>query len=287
MSDGTISIVSYCQQNLLDRCLAQINSLALPTTWKTIVVDNNSSDGSADMVTQRYPWVKLIRLKKNVGFAGGHNIAYAQVNSAVFIVLNPDVVVLPGSLEILVQMFEKFPKAAVVGPCLLNPDGSPQFSARRFYTWQTIACRRLSIPGRKKVNACHLMKDCDLDKLLNVDWVLGAAMAVRRAAFNGRELFDTRYKLYFEDVDLCYFAQKRGWDVLYCPQSKMIHDHQRTSARIFFSSAIINHFISWIKFCLKSKRYLKANEAPMNHIGEIVPRFSTRTNRTFTKSAND
>ncbi len=266
MNDVTLSIVSYCQKDLLDRCLARINSLNLPAGWRTILVDNKSSDGSADMVAMNYPWVELVRLKKNVGFAGGHNIAYAQTDSPVFIALNPDVIVMPGSLETLVRMFDRFPKAAVAGPCLLNPDGSPQFSARRFYTWQTIACRRLPIPGRKKANDYHLMKDCQLDKLLNVDWVLGAAMAVRRAAFNGKELFDTRYKLYFEDVDLCYFVQKRGWDILYCPQSKMIHDHQRTSARIFFSSAIINHFISWIRFYLKSREHLKADEVSVNQV---------------------
>lgn len=269
MSYVTISIVSYCQKNLLERCLDQINSLVLPATWQTVVVDNNSPDGSVDMVARDYPWVKLIRLQKNIGFAGGHNTAYAQTDSSIFVVLNPDVIVLPDSLEILVQMFKKFPKAAIVGPCLLNPDGSPQFSARRFYTWRTVACRRLPIPGRKKINDYHLMKDRKLDQLLNVDWILGAAMGIRRLAVNGGRLFDTRYNLYFEDVDLCYFAQEKGWDVLYCPQSKMIHDHQRTSAKVFLSTAIINHFMSWIKFYLKSNKRLHVNEPLINQFVTI------------------
>ncbi len=257
MNDVTLSIVSYCQKDLLDRCLARIDSLNLPAAWRTILVDNNSSDGSADMVAMNYPWVELVRLGNNVGFAGGHNIAYAQVDSPVFIALNPDVIVLPGSLETLVGMFERFPKAAVVGPCLLNPDGSRQFSARRFYTWRTVACRRLPIPGRKKANGYHLMKDRRLDEPVRVDWILGAAMAVRKSAFNGKELFDTRYNLYFEDVDLCYFAQKRGWDVLYCPQSEMIHDHQRVSAHGVFNMAKWIHFMSWYKFYLKTKGWFE------------------------------
>ncbi|MCK5473277.1 MAG: glycosyltransferase family 2 protein, partial [Planctomycetes bacterium] len=197
---------------------------------------------------------------------GGNNTVYAQTDSSIFVVLNPDVIVLPGSLETLVQMFGKFPKAAIVGPCLLNPDGSPQFSARRFYSWRTVACRRLPIPRRKKVNDYHLMKDCDFNQLLSVDWILGAAMGIRRSAFSGQELFDTCYKLYFEDVDLCYFAKKRGWNVLYCPESKMIHDHQRTSAKTFFSAANINHFLSWIRFYLKSKKHLKADEVSVNQV---------------------
>jgi hypothetical protein len=266
MSYITISIVSYCQKKLLDRCLAQINSLALPTDWQTVVVDNNSSDGSADMVAENYPWVQLIRLSKNMGFAGGHNVAYAQTHGEFFFVLNPDVIVLPGSLEKLIETFEKLPNAAIVGPCLLNPDGSPQFSARRFYTWRTIACRRLPIPGRKKLNDYHLMKDCDLNQTLNVDWILGAAIGIRRAAFDSRTLFDTRYKLYFEDVDLCYFAKKRGWDVIYCPQSKMIHDHQRASAKSIFSPVMINHFLSWIKFWLKTKRHFQLSASCCSRI---------------------
>lgn len=255
MNDVTISIVSYCQKNLLDRCLGQINSILLPTTWRTIVVDNHSSDGSAEMVAQRHTWAKLIRLQENVGFAGGHNVAYSTTSSPIFIVLNPDVKILPGSLEVLVEAIERFPKAAIVGPQLLNPDGSLQYSARRFYDWRTILGRRLPFPGGKKLSYLHLMKDVDPNTMRCVDWLLGAAMAVRRSAFEGKELFDTRYKLYFEDVDLCYFAHENGWDVLYCPQSKMIHDHQRASAKAIFSSALINHFVSWIKFYLKTKRY--------------------------------
>jgi len=260
MIDVTISIVNYCQKELLARCLAQLNSLALPTTWQTIVVDNNSSDKVDDTLLQHYPRAKLIKLTKNLGFGGGHNTAYAQTDSPIFIVLNPDVTVLPGSLETLVEALENFPKAAIVAPGLLNPDGSLQFSARRFYNWYTVACRRLPIPGRKKVNDFHLMKDLQFDKIVGVDWVLGAAMAIRRSAFAEQELFDTRYKLYFEDVDLCYFAKKKGWDVLYCPQSKMIHDHQRNSAKTFLSKAKVNHFLSWLKFYIKTRRYLQRTE---------------------------
>lgn len=260
MTDTTISIVNYCQRDLLNRCLAQLRKLSIPANWRTLVVDNSSTDGSADMVAEDYPWVQLIQLQENLGFAGGHNIAYAQTNSPIFIALNPDVIVLPSSLETLVQVFENFPKAAIIGPCLLNPDGSPQFSARRFYTWYTVACRRLPLPGRKKVNDHHLMKDCELDQPLHVDWILGAAMGIRRSAFDRKKIFDTRYGLYFEDVDLCYLAKKNGWDVLYYPQSKMIHDHQRASAKNIFNPVIINHFTSWIKFYLKSKRYLQPSK---------------------------
>lgn len=258
MNDVTISIVSFRQKELLKVCLDEIQKASLPSSWQIIVVDNCPEDSSADMVAQDYKWVKLIRSDKNTGFGGGHNIAYSASKSPAFIVLNPDVRILSNSLEILVETLEKFPNAAIAGPQLLNPDGSIQYSARRFYNWKTVFARRLPLPGRQRINDFHLYKDLDQNQMQSVDWILGASMAIRRSAFDDKTLFDTRYKLYFEDVDLCYFARKRGWDVLYCPQSRMYHDHQRKSAKIRPDFALLNHLNSWITFYLKSKRFEKA-----------------------------
>jgi len=255
MQDFIISIVNYCQKDLLNRCLTQIKSLDLSDKWHTVVLDNSSSDDSTDMVEANHSWVELIKLNKNVGFGKGHNIIYSKTDSVYFFVLNPDVVVLPGSLEKLVEMLEQHDKAAIVGPKLLNPDETLQLSARRFYNWPTVLCRRLPLPGRKKVNDFHLMKEWDHKNVQNVDWLLGAVMGIRRSAFERNELFDSRYKLYFEDVDLCYFAHQQGWDVLYCPEGKMIHDHQRSSTNGILNMAKINHFLSWLKFYKKSKRW--------------------------------
>jgi len=255
MKDVTLSIVHYRQPGLLERCLAQLESLSLPDTWETILVDNSPEVGAADIVHQRFPWVSLLPARRNLGFGGGHNLAYVHSGGSVFFVLNPDIVVLPGALEALIRVLDEHPKAALVGPCLLNPDRTSQHSARRFYDWRTVLSRRLPLPGRERISDYHLMKDCDLSQIQPVNWVLGAAMAIRRSAFDRLNLFDNRYKLYFEDVDLCYFAQKAGWEVLYCPEAKMIHDHQRASAKGLLSPVLRHHFRSWVKFYLKTKRY--------------------------------
>lgn len=251
----TLSIVNYRSKKLLDRCLAQLASLGLPEDWQTTVVDNDSRDGSPDMVARKYPWVELIASDTNLGFGGGHNLVYRRSRARLFFVLNPDVIVLPSALETMVEAFGEHPEAAVIGPCLLNPDETCQFSARRFYDWRTVILRRLPLPGSQRVHDHHLMKGCDLSQTQAVDWVLGAAMGIRRAAFDREELFDPRYRLYFEDVDLCYFAEKAGWQVLYCPEAVMIHDHQRASAGNRFNSAARRHFMSWVRFYLKTKTY--------------------------------
>lgn len=252
MFDATLSIVHYRQPELLRRCLRQIHTLNLSSSWKIIVVENSPENEAASIVCSEYPYVRLIRNQKNNGFGGGHNLAFATSQSKYFFVLNPDIVVLENSLYILIKCLEEHPKAAVAGPCLLNPDGTMQYSARRFYNWKTVCMRRLPFCIQSSIEDKHLMKDSDLSKVQKVDWVLGAAMAIRRQAFPQEQLFDSRYRLYFEDVDLCYFIQKKKWDVMYCPDSKMIHDHQRDSAKGFNRKLFI-HFSSWIKFWLKSK----------------------------------
>jgi GT2 family glycosyltransferase len=255
MKDVTLSIVHYRQPELLKRCLAALESLSLPDTWETILVDNSPEVNTAEIVRQRFSWVTLLPSGKNLGFGGGHNLAYTRSRGRYFFVLNPDVLVLPGALETLIRVLDEHPRAGLVGPCLLNPDQTCQHSARRFYDWRTVLARRLPLPGRERISDYHLMKDCDLSDTQPVDWILGAAMAIRRSAFDRPNLFDDRYTLYFEDVDLCYFAQKDGWEVLYCPEAKMIHDHQRASAKGLFSPVLRHHFRSWVKFYLKTKRY--------------------------------
>jgi len=260
MLNATLSIVHYQQPDLLEKCLAQLETLSLPENWETIVVDNSPEDGACDMVRRRFPWVTAMPAKTNLGFGGGHNLAYARNRASVFFVLNPDVVVLPGSLDRLIRALAEHPRAAIVGPCLLNPDRTHQYSARRFYDWPTVLSRRLPLPGRERRSDYHLMKDCDLSQTQPVDWMLGAALGIRCSAFNRTHLFDPRYRLYFEDVDLCYFAQKAGWEVLYCPEAMMIHEHQRASAKKLFSPVLRHHFISWMRFYRKTKRHRISEE---------------------------
>ncbi|RKY12097.1 MAG: hypothetical protein DRP65_02245 [Planctomycetota bacterium] len=249
-----ISLVNYNQKDLLDRCLEHLGRAQIDQDWHTIVLDNKSTDGSAEMVDKKYPWVEQIRNHKNDDYGRGHNIVYSKTDSLYFIVLNPDIIIDPGSLQSLVDKFEKFPRAAVIGPCLLNPDGSLQYSARHDYDWRTVIARRLPFPGRQRIIDHHLMKDYPYESIHKVDWVMGAVLAVRRQAFPEQDLFDPVYRKYFEDVDLCYFARQAGWDVLYCPDIKIIHDHQRVSAQKWFNKVTMIHISSWLKFYIKTKR---------------------------------
>jgi hypothetical protein len=220
-------------------------------------VDNNSTDGSAGVVAEYFKDVELIASTSNLGFGGGHNLAFRHNDQPFFLVLNPDVIVEAGSIEQLLTQMKDDDRVAIAGPCLVNSDGSLQYSARRFYDWPTVLSRRLPIPFRDKRVEHHLMKDVDFSGLERVDvnWVMGAVMLCRRDAFDGQYLFDPRYKLYFEDVDLCYFAKQRGYKVIYLPFVKMVHDHQRLSAKGIVNKAAVTHFKSWLTFRKKCRDY--------------------------------
>lgn len=220
--------------------------------FETVVVENSPTKEGAAIVEREFDQIRLIDNGRNNGFAGGHNLVYAASESPYFCVLNPDVIPLDGSIDRLIVALEEWPNAAIAGPCLLNADGSVQYSARRFFNWPTVLARRIPVDISGRLNDRHLMKDRDLSYTQNVDWMLGAALVVRRSAFPDQCLFDPRYHLYFEDVDLCYFAHQRGWEVLYCPDSRMIHDHQRESAR-GFNRKLVMHLVSWLKFNMKRK----------------------------------
>jgi hypothetical protein len=171
----------------------------------------------------------------------------------VFIV-NPDTVAEPGSLDRLLELARSVPEAGIVAPKLLNPDGTVQMSCRRFYTLKTIVLRRTFLGRVFKDSPSvrrHLMLDWDHNSTAEVDWVIGAAMLVRRAAVAEVGPMDERFFLYFEDVDWCYRMHAAGWKVYYCPAGKLVHHYRRQSAQARFGRAKRAHLESWLRFSEK------------------------------------
>jgi GT2 family glycosyltransferase len=142
----------------------------------------------------------------------------------------------------------------IVFPKLLNPDGSLQYSCRTFHTFWTILMRRTPLGKmfpKSKILRDHLMMDWDHDTIREVDWALGGCMMIRRDAVFGPKLFDERFFLYFEDVDLCYGMKKTSWKVIYNPKAVMVHHHLRESALKGLNPQKKEVIKSWVKFKLK------------------------------------
>lgn len=246
-----IVIVHYNTPDDLGRCLASLLEHAPACSHEILVVDNASTVAGLDALQERFASVRWLRNTENVGYARGCNQGLAAVAADYHLLLNPDIVVLPGALDALLAFADGHPRAGIVGPQLLNDDGTVQDSCRRFYTFRTLLLRRTVLgklfPDSRTVRL-HLMRDFDHAAPRPVDWVLGGCLLVRREALARCGPMDERFFLYFEDVDWCYRMWQSGFEVVYAPTARFVHRHRRSSARGTFSRSFWLHLGSMISF---------------------------------------
>jgi len=246
-----IVIIHYNTSGDLERCLASLAAFPAGVGHEIVVVDNASVDEGLTDVQHRYPACRWIINDVNVGYARGCNQGMEAVEADYYLVLNPDIVVQPGALDRLLEFADDHPRAGMVGPQLLNEDGSIQDSCRRFYTFKTFLLRRTFFgkifPDSLTVQR-HLMKDFDHRSSRPVDWVLGGCLLVRRSAMDRIGPMDERFFLYFEDVDWCYRMWQAGFEVQYTPDARFEHRHRRASAQGKFSKSFWLHLGSLISF---------------------------------------
>ena len=230
----SLIVVHYQTREALERLFASLRE-AKPAPLREIVVVNNSGE-SLDDLTASTGWpTRVLPSGRNLGYARGVNAGIRAATAEDVLIVNPDVRVRTGAVEALVASAAARPRAGILAPRLYNPDGTLQLSARRFYNWRTLLLRRAPIGAlkdRSRTLRDHLMADWDHAETRPVDWVLGAAMYVRRRAMRDVGLMDERYFLYFEDVDWCQRMWRHGYEVIYCADAAMDHDYARESARL-------------------------------------------------------
>jgi GT2 family glycosyltransferase len=210
-------IVSF---NTCKLTLEAIGSVAREPGVETIVVDNASQDGSRAAIAECYPLVRLIASDVNLGFAGGVNRAAAAADGQALLVLNSDARLVPGALQLMVELLDRHQGAALVGPALCYPDGRPQPAAFAF-------------PGVVQVALDLYPIDRLMDSRLNgriraaqprqIDHPLGACMLIRRAAWQDVGPLDDGYFMYLEEIDWCRRARARGWQVWHEPRARAVH----------------------------------------------------------------
>lgn len=228
MKDFDLSI-TICSWNTVDdlrACLGSLENIRDEANFEVIVIDNNSEDGSPTMVGNEHPWVRLEAMSKNLGFVGGQNHAASIRKGRHVLPLNSDTVVHPGAIKGLVEYLESHPEAGVVAPMLLNPDGSLQFSCRRFPN-PLAALFRNTLLGRlfpnNRFTKDYLMQDWDHDGPREVDWVSGAAFLARDTLVEEIGLFDPNFVMFCEDVDFCFQTWRLGKKVIYLPDYQITH----------------------------------------------------------------
>ena len=231
----SVVIVSWNVRNLLQRAIRSIK-----TTWtddiksEIIVVDNGSNDGTVAMVETLFPDVRIIANQHNAGFTGGNNQGIQASRGEYILLLNPDTEIRDGAIHRMVNYLRNHPDVGLVGPKLLNTDGTTQSSRRRFpsipilfveSTWlQPLVPERLL--------ARYYVEDHPVDETQSVDWVTGAAMMTRRSVIESVGFFDKTFFMYSEELDWCKRIKDAGWDIAYLPSAEVVHHVGKSSEQV-------------------------------------------------------
>lgn len=226
-----VIIVSYNVAHLLEDCLGSLLS-EKGVDMVITVVDNNSSDGTVAMVRKKFPQANLVASRENLGFSAANNLALKGSRSKYVLLLNPDTKVLPGAVKKMVDYMEANREVGALGPKLLNPDGSLQYSARTFpsLTTQFLESTYLfRIFPQSRFFGQYFMSYWDHGQERKVDWVSGAALMVRGEAIEKIGLLDEGFFMYSEEVDWCYRIKRAGYEVVYFPRAEIIHYDARSS----------------------------------------------------------
>jgi GT2 family glycosyltransferase len=225
----SVIVVNWNVRDLLRDCLSSLSTFERLQSEEseTFVVDNDSSDGSVEMLRREFPVVSVMANRQNVGFGRANNQAFAHCRGRYVLLLNPDTVILDDAVARMSEILDSHPDVGAVGSRLVNPDGSLQrWTAGAFPSVWNLACHYFFInrllPSSLRPSSPFLERD--IADSTAVDWVSGACLLLRRAAL-GETIFDERFFMYGEDLDLCERLGSRGWRVMYAPRATVIHYH--------------------------------------------------------------
>jgi N-acetylglucosaminyl-diphospho-decaprenol L-rhamnosyltransferase len=251
--DGVAAVVvNHDAGHTLLECVA---SLRAEGVSDIVVVDNASSDDSADVLVGDDPNVRLVRTGENRGYGAGANSGVALTEHPYVLVMNPDVVVHGGALNYLIAALDADQALAFAGPRVLETDGSRYPSARRFPTLAEALGHALlvGVAPHNRFTRRYRMSDLPCEGVTEVDWVSGACFLARRRALQELGGFDEAYFMYAEDTDLCWRARLAGWGVAYAPDAVVTHRHGVSTARHPYRMLVAHHR-SVYRFAAKTSR---------------------------------
>ena len=219
MATVSIILVNYNGSQVVIDCLDSLQNTLQTIAHEVIVVDNASTDGSADLIETLFPTMHLVRQSQNRGFGAGNNLGASFANGEFLLLLNTDTLLTFDILPYLVDLMRQDPTIGIIGPQLLNPDGGLQRStAPEISIWGECQALKQQLDDRSR----HQISQ-EFAKMQDVDIVVGAALFIRKGLFEALAGFDETFFMYFEESDLCRRAQTKGWKVVYAPSVALIH----------------------------------------------------------------
>ncbi len=260
----SIVIVNYNTRDLLRACLRSVETSEEKPELELFVVDNASTDGSADMVTAEFPWARLIRSETNRGYAYANNLGLRRCSGQDYLLLNPDTELSPRALRQMADYMDARLEAGIAGPKLLLLDGQLDLACRRAFPSPRVSFYRMLglsklFPRSRRFGQYNLTY-LDPDQPAEVDSVVGAFMMVRAEAARQVGLLDESFFMYGEDLDWAYRIKTRGWKVLYNPAVVVLH-HKGAASRRHSKKAIIEFYRAMQIFF--DKHYAASSSLPL------------------------
>jgi len=222
----SIVVVNWNTREFLLAALESIRRKPPDAEYEIIVVDNGSTDGSAEGVSQQYSDVRLIANKENIGYARGNNQGIKASRGEYVLLLNPDVVIPEGALNRAVNIMEAEPEVGVLAARLVHPDGRVQQSVRGFPSPWSVFCDVMGLSRlfpRSRLLASYRMPWFDYGRRSDVEQPMGTFLMIRRSVLETVGLLDERFPIFFNDVDWCYRARRAGCRIVYDPSVTVIH----------------------------------------------------------------
>ncbi len=269
--DLSIIITHYKTPHLLLGCLDSIKNKLKNIKYEVFVCDSEADEGTAFLIKYHHPNVVHLAFRKNVGYARLVNEGLKHSQGKFVLILNADTVIEnEKSIKAMMDFLNKNHKAGIVGPKLINLDGSIQKSYFREYSFGAVLARRTlwaKTKWGKKALYIFELHDTPKNKALKVDWVMGSAMMTKREYAQKIGPLDQRYFMYFEDVDWCHRFREAGYEIYYLPQAIITHFHLKSSDShrgildIFTNKLTRIHLKSYFKYLLKWRFHKLGNKA--------------------------
>ena len=258
--DLSIIIVSHNHSKYLSKNIKSIIRNTVNINYEIVLVNNLKKDEGILNIVEKYPQIKYVENQFVKGFSANNNMGIKKSSGEYIAILNPDTYLLNNAFEIILGYMKKNKRIGVCGPKILNPDGSLQYSCRKFPSFKSFLYRRTPLRiffNQNEINKDHLMINFDRVKPSKVDWMLGACLIIKRKQLEKIGMLDENFFMYCEDIDICYTMKNKSLDRVYVPEAEICHFHQAQTDKKFFSKLTLYHFKSMAYFIIKHK-YIKS-----------------------------